>query len=158
MGNHEDRQWGRSAAQLVDELVEGLLARNVEPCQGLVEEEDLRVAKTGSTQEQAEIIEAPVATRQPTLGSKKKPDPSKIAQIEKSIANRIRKNWMLPIYQDMWVWLDEGNEPAEFIAEKADFLKQWTITKSNAFKMFHRVKGWRKKGINPTISSSPKEP
>ncbi len=121
-------------------------------------EEELKVAQAASTQEQAEIIEAPVATRQPTLGSKKKPDPIKIAQIEKAIASRIRKNAMLPVYREMWIWLDGGNRPAEFIAERADFLKQWTITKPNAFKMFHRVNGWRKKGINPTISSSPKEP
>jgi len=110
---------------------------------------------------EAELAEAPKlhgdktgkslpATDHPPLGSEGKLDLCKIEQIKKAVAGRIRKNAMLPVYRDMWIWLEEGNTPADFISEKGEFLRDFQITPKYAYRLFNRVKQWRKKGINPT--------
>ena len=79
-------------------------------------------------------------------------------QIEKAITGRIKKVGLLPIYRDMWFWLEEGNTPADFIEEKTELLQGWRISPQEAHKYFHRVKKWREKGINPVLDSPPQEP
>jgi hypothetical protein len=74
--------------------------------------------------------------------------------VAKAIAARVRKSDYVHIYNKMWLWLEAGNKPAEFIHENGDLLRDWCIGTSQAFKMFNRVKRWRKQGVK-SIGTAP---
>ncbi|HLY62878.1 MAG TPA: hypothetical protein VKV95_19200 [Terriglobia bacterium] len=69
--------------------------------------------------------------------------------IAKAVKARVRKSAYAHAYVTMCEWLDAGNTPAVFIREHQQFLADWCISDNYAFKMFNRIKRWRKEGIKP---------